>query len=99
MTKQPENNANLSPEEAGKLQFPCDVTIKAVGKQTETFADEIYDICKQHAPEVTADNMHVKASSSGKYASVNVKINAQSRDQLEKLYQALKDHPDVHMTL
>lgn len=89
---------SIDPEEAGKLQFPCDITIKAVGNQTETFAGEIYDICKQHVPELQEGDMHVKASSSGKYASVNVKVNAKSREQLEKLYKDLKDHPDVHMT-
>jgi putative lipoic acid-binding regulatory protein len=101
MTDKTQNTSveKLDPEQVGKLQFPCDITVKAMGNQTDTFASEIYDICKQHVPELQESDMHVKNSSSGKYASVNLKINAKSREQLEKLYQALNDHPDVHMTL
>ena len=95
----PHSGKEVSPEEAGKLQFPCDMTVKAMGNATETFASEIYDICKKHVPELEEGDMSTRQSSSGKYTSVNVKINAKSREQLEKLYQELNDHPDVHMTL
>lgn len=91
--------APVAEEEAGKLQFPCDITVKAMGNQTDTFASEIYDICRQHVPELQEGDMHVKPSRSGKYASVNVRFTARNREQLEKLYQDLNDHPDVHMTL
>ncbi len=95
----PHSSKAVRPEEAGKLQFPCDMTIKAMGNATETFASEIFDICKQHVPELQEGDMSTRQSSSGKYTSVNVRVNAKSREQLEKLYKDLNDHPDVHMTL
>jgi len=95
----PHSGQAISVDEAGKLQFPCDVTVKAMGNATETFTSEIFDICKQHVPELQKSDVQTRQSSAGKYTSVNVKINAKSREQLEKLYQDLNDHPDVHMTL
>ena len=85
-------------QEAG-LTFPCDLVVKAMGNSTDTFASEIFDICREHMPELQEGDMQVKQSSGGKFTSVNVKVNAKSREQLEKLYKALNDHPDVHMTL
>ncbi|SIN83397.1 hypothetical protein SAMN05443662_0648 [Sulfurivirga caldicuralii] len=93
-----DTNTN-TPENPGQLEFPCDITVKAMGNNTDSFAAEIYDICKTHIPELQEGDMSVKTSSGGKFQSVNVKMNAKSREQLEKLYKDLNDHPDVHMTL
>jgi putative lipoic acid-binding regulatory protein len=93
-----DTNTN-APENPGQLEFPCDITVKAMGNNTDSFAAEIYDICKTHIPELQEGDMSVKTSSGGKFQSVNVKMNAKSREQLEKLYKDLNDHPDVHMTL
>jgi len=87
------------PDNPGQLEFPCDITVKAMGNNTETFAAEIYDICKTHIPELQEGDMSVKTSSGGKFQSINIRMNAKSREQLEKLYQELNAHPDVHMTL
>ncbi len=93
--KAPEQTA----EQEGGLTFPCDLVVKAMGNNREGFVGEIFDICKQHMPELQEGDMQVKHSSGGKFTSVNVKVNAKSREQLEKLYKDLNDHPDVHMTL
>ncbi len=94
-----DTQSDTTPENPGQLEFPCDITVKAMGNNTDTFAAEIYDICKTHIPELQEGDMSVKTSSGGRFQSVNVKMNAKSREQLEKLYKDLNDHPDVHMTL
>ncbi|KPJ93840.1 MAG: transcriptional regulator, partial [Gammaproteobacteria bacterium SG8_15] len=47
----------------------------------------------------SADAFSSRASSNGKYVSITVIVNAQSREQLDAIYQALTDHEHVIMAL
>lgn len=71
------------------LRFPCDFPIKAFGEDCGEFDAVVMDLVREHAPEVTADDMIVRASSAGRYLAVTVTIRARSRGQLDAIYQAL----------
>lgn len=86
-------------ESDSPLQFPCTFPIKAMGLAAYDLEIIVFDIVREHAPETTQDAMHKRESANGKYVSITVTVNAQSRDQLDAIYQALTDHEHILMAL
>ncbi len=86
-------------ENAELLQFPVDFPIKIIGKRRENFADTMAKIVLRHAPDFKAESITMRASQSGTYLSLTCTITAQSRLQLDALYQELCAHPFVQVVL
>ncbi len=81
------------------LQFPCEFPIKAMGLAVNDLEVIVFDIVSRHAPDTPQDAMYKRESANGKYISITVTVNAQSRDQLDAIYQALTDHEHILMAL
>ena len=86
-------------ESESPLQFPCQFPIKAMGLAEHDLEIIIFDIVRQHAPDITQDDFNKRESTNGKYISVTVTVNAQSRDQLDAIYHALTAHEHIIMAL
>ena len=80
------------------IEYPCAFPIKIMGKG-EGFADSIQAVVLKHDPEFEASGMEIRASREGKYLSLTCTVKATSREQLDALYRALCDHPQVVMVL
>jgi hypothetical protein len=85
--------------EASPLAFPCDFPIKIMGRKQQGFAQEVMDVVLRHAPDFDPQTMEMRPSRQGRYLSVTCVVRATSREQLDKLYQELCDHPGVVMVL
>jgi putative lipoic acid-binding regulatory protein len=81
------------------VDFPCDFSIKAIGKRSETFAAEIVAIFKKRIPEISLNDSTTKPSKGDKYLSVTVKFRAKSADHVKALYADIQKHPSVVMCL
>ena len=81
------------------LQFPCEFPIKAIKLAVHDLEIIVYDIARQHAPDLSKDALVKRESANNKYISITVTVNAQSRDQLDSIYQALTDHEHIIMAL
>ena len=81
------------------LQFPCEFPIKAMGLAVHDLEIIVYDIARQHAPDLNKEAVVKRESANGKYLSITITVNAQSRDQLDAIYQALTDHEHIIMAL
>ncbi len=81
------------------MEFPCEFPIKAMGLASEALHIKILEIVQRHAPEVDEQALKSRPSSNGKYVSVTITINAQSRKQLDAIYQELTDCKQVLMAL
>jgi putative lipoic acid-binding regulatory protein len=92
------NHNSLKPEEAG-FQFPCEYTVKAMGRNDAYFQAKVVSLIEPHTGPINTSQINSKPSSSAKYLSVTVTIQAQSRDQLDAIYQSLTDDNDVLMRL
>ena len=94
---QPPPAERLTDEQLG-LEFPCVFPIKVMGRDNESFVELILEILGGH---VSTDNASIKQrpSSSGKYLSVTVSIETESRLQLDAIYIDLNAHDRVLMTL
>jgi len=85
--------------DASPLAFPCDFPIKVMGRKQPGFAQAVTDIVLKHAPDFDPATVGMRPSRQGRYLSVTCVVRATSREQLDKLYQELCDHPGVVMVL
>ena len=81
------------------VDYPCDFPIKILGHTRAGFAQAMLEIVRRHAPEFDGSAMEMKSSKRGKYLSLTCVIRATSREQLDRLYRELCDHPMVVMVL
>jgi putative lipoic acid-binding regulatory protein len=79
--------------------YPCEFPIKILGHTQAGFAQAMLEIVRRHAPEFDSSSMEMKSSRRGKYLSLTCVIRATSREQLDRLYRELCDHPMVVMVL
>lgn len=81
------------------LSYPTDFPIKVMGRKEARFAHTVISIVRKHAPDFDAATMELRPSRQGNYLSVTCIIRANSRGQLDALYQDLCEHPSVVMVL
>jgi uncharacterized protein len=86
-------------ENESLLEFPCAFSIKAMGLASDDFDAVVVEIVRRHVEDLHEGAVSTRPSSGGKYSAVTVTIQATSRMQLDAIYQALTDHPDVLMAL
>ena len=82
------------------MEFPCDFNLKVMGYNQPELVSEVCAIiaanCSHFDPE---GNVTTRASSSAKYVALTVMMRAESKAQLDVIYQALHNHPLVKITL
>lgn len=81
------------------FQFPCDYQVKAMGLDDGDFRDTVIEIIGNHCEMIDEERVVCRGSAGGKYLSVSVTIEAQSREQLDAIYDALTAHEKVLMRL
>ena len=81
------------------LEFPCEFPIKAMGLDEDGFQTLVENIILNHAEIYANKPITTNPSSSGKYLSVTVTVEAQSKDQLDRIYQDLTDCKQVLVAL
>ena len=86
-------------EEETLFEFPCQFPIKAMGKNSPDFDSIVVAIVRKHVDDLTEGAVKTRESKEGKFCSVTVTITADSKKQLDAIYQSLTDCPDVLMAL
>jgi len=81
------------------LEFPCKFPIKAMGKNEASFQTLVENIVLNHAEIYADEPVTTNPSSTGKYLSVTVTVEAQSKDQLDRIYQDLTNNKQVLIAL
>ncbi|MGR8979766.1 MAG: HP0495 family protein [Gammaproteobacteria bacterium] len=81
------------------LTFPCRFAIKAMGKTSPDLDIQIVEIVRRHCSDITEGAVTSRPSKGGNYTAVTVIIEADSKQQLDAIYQDLTDHPQVLMVL
>ncbi len=77
------------------FEFPCEFSIKAMGKFSNDLDVTVVEIVSRHAPDTHNHTVKSKPSKDGNYLSITVTIEATSKKQLDAIYQDLTDHPHV----
>ena len=95
--------ASIRPPETDQqetlLEFPCKFPVKVMGHGADNFVSLVTGIVLSHAEMYSGEIVTTNTSSSGKYVSVTVTINARSKDQLDRIYQDLTDCEQVLVAL
>lgn len=81
------------------LTFPCDFTIKVIGTTSDEFEVAVYGIIHKHVPNLSEGAIQLRPSSNGKYQAITVTVRAESKTQLDSIYQDLTSSPLVIMAL
>ena len=77
------------------LTFPCSFPVKAFGKSDGDFEAIVTSIVRRHVPQLDDAAITRRYSHDGNYLAVTVTFIAESREQLDALYQELSDHTQV----
>jgi putative lipoic acid-binding regulatory protein len=81
------------------LNFPCQYPLKAMGPNTERFLQEMLFIAQKHCPNTQEHHVRTNISKTGKYQSVTIVVEVDTRNHLHGLYIEIKAHKDVKWTL
>jgi putative lipoic acid-binding regulatory protein len=77
------------------LVFPCRFPIKAMGLADGLFEALVIEIVSRHAPRPEPRDVSARLSSGGKWISVTLTIQAESRAQLDAIYCDLTAHESI----
>ncbi len=78
-------------------QFPCSIGLKVVGDQRADFANDVVSVIQQHLPGDYA--VRETPSSAGRYVSLTVTIYFDNANQLQAVYQSLRQVSGVKLVL
>ena len=82
----------MSDEPVPELIFPCEYPLKVIGKDEDNFLEFVRELVSRHVPGLPYEAFIPRASRAGTYLSVSVTFIAESRAQVDALYQELGQH-------
>ena len=82
-----------------ELNFPCEYPVKVIGRDEDNFLAFVIELVSRHVPDLALENFTTKTSSGGKYLSVSVTFIAQSRAQVDALYQEFGNHTRIKVAM
>jgi len=86
-------------DEETLFEFPCEFPLKVMGRHDAEFENHVRDIIARHVDEEEILESKSRPSNNGNFLSVTVTIQAQSKQQLDRLYIELNASDAVLMTL
>ena len=89
----------MSKQSDNLLEFPCRWPVKAMVRSGEDALRDVLAVIARHAELPADDDVRIRPSRHGRYESITVVIDAQSRRHLEIVYGELRALDAVKMTL
>lgn len=86
-------------EKESFIKFPCDFTIKVLGKNNDEFENIVLMIVRKHFPTFGNGKLQKRTSKNEHYLSLSITIHAESKAQLDALYTDLNKSNEILMTL
>lgn len=71
------------------FQFPCDFPLKVMGRDTPEFRATTRAIIEKHAPSLGPGDVSERPSSNGNFIGLTYNVRAESRAQLDAIYEEL----------
>jgi len=75
------------------IKFPFYIPLKAIGKDHDNYVQFVVDTISEFIIDLHPEEVSIKPSNGGKYIAVTVPFTAQSRIQLDEIYQKLNQDP------
>lgn len=89
----------MKKENESLIKFPCDFTIKVVGRAGKDFEKHVVIIMRRHYPEFTEKNYSKRLSRDANYLALSITIPVENKGILDAIYEELSSSPDVIMAL
>lgn len=93
--EKPQNPAKVAAYKDTLFEFPTEYPLKVVGKNIPGFEKTVLELVRRHVLDFDHATVTARESKGGKYLAVSVSFVAQSKVQLDALYQDLTDHVDI----
>jgi hypothetical protein len=83
------------------MGYPCEIAVKAMGRTDLDidFEGLVVEIVRRHASDLGEGAVTSRKSRNGNYVAVTVRVMAENREQMDRIYQELCDHEHVTMAL
>lgn len=81
------------------MTFPCDFDVKIIGKNTPSFAEDIFKVALDFYPELAPSALRIQESKQSNYLALTLTVHALEQATLDALYLALTKQPNVRMVL
>ena len=85
--------------EPPRIEFPCLYPIKIIGVAVAEFQEIVVGVVERHTGKITEELINIRRSSQHQYISVTVTIAATGKDQLQNIFEDLKQVEHVKMVL
>jgi uncharacterized protein len=95
LPEKPQTPAKVAAYKDTLFEFPTEYPLKVAGKNTPGFEKTVIEIVSRHVLDFDHATVTARESKGGKYLAVSVSFTAQSKSQLDALYQDLTDHVDI----
>ncbi len=76
-------------ERENLIEFPCRFPIKVMGRDQSEFQAHVLQIVSAHVNDIAAGDISIRPSKNGNYLSVTITIDANSQEQLDRIYRTL----------
>ena len=91
----PQTPAKVAAYKDTLFEFPTEYPLKVAGKNIPGFEKTVIEIVSRHVQDFDHATVTARESKGGKYLAVSVSFTAQSKVQLDAIYQDLTDHVDI----
>ncbi len=91
----PPNNGPIPDGQESNFVFPTEYPLKIAGRNTPALETVVVEIVQRHIGDFDSTTLTVRESKGGKYLAVSLSFTAQSKSQLDALYQDLTKHPEI----
>ncbi len=92
-------NGASPPEQGELLEFPCELDIKVFVRSDVDLEQHVHALLLQHLEPERVLGIRRRVSRKGNYHALSCQVLAHSRDELDRIYRTLSEHPDILMLL
>lgn len=81
------------------LQFPCEFPLRIIGRNEDDFETFAVEFVREFVPYLDQTHVSSRLSNGGTYLSVSMTFTAESREQVDNIYQAMTGHKRILFAL
>ena len=81
------------------MEYPCEIAIKAMGRHEPGFEEVVVEIVQRHVGNLDEGCVSCRPSKGGNFLAVTVRVQAESREQMDRIYHELTAHERVSVAL
>ena len=89
----------MSNEDETLFEFPCEFPLKVMGRNNDDFIATVNRIANIHVECFDNGCVAMRESGGGKFLSITITFEAQSKDHVDNFYRELHAHEHVLMLL